>query len=116
MVVMAMATKHFLLTNDDRLEEFSDEQAARVANGLDWLPEFAESRLRYIQVAFDDHANEDGEIKVYTMGAMIGFDAKGRLSDTGTEEESRQALSAFEQDACVEFALRTAGAHQYRLN
>lgn len=111
-----MVTKHFLLTNDDRLEAYSDEQAARVANGSDWLPQFADSRLRYIQVSFDDHANESGEIKVYTMGAVIAFDAQGRLAETGSEAESREALSAFEQDACVEFALRQAGAHRYVLN
>lgn len=111
-----MATKHFLLTNDDRLEEFSDEEAARVANGSGLLPQFAESRVRYVQVAFDDDANEEGELKVYTMGAIVGFDTDGRLSETESEEQDQQPLSSFEQDACVQFALRGTGAQQYVLN
>lgn len=114
--VLNMATKHFVLTNDDRLEEFSDEEAARVANGSDLLPQFAETRVRYVQVAFDDDTNENGEIKVYTMGAVVGFDTDGRLSETGSEEENQQPLSEFEQEACVEFALHNAGAQEYRLN
>lgn len=111
-----MATKHFLLTNDDRIEEFSEEEAARVANGSDSLPRFADTRLRYVQVAFDDTTNDSGELKVYTMGAIIGFDAEGRLSETETPEEEQQPISSFEQDACVQFALRDTVPNRYVLN
>lgn len=111
-----MATRHFLLTNDDHVEEFTDQQAAEVASGTGALPRFAESRVRYVRVTFDDHANEDGELKVYTMGAIVGFDAEGKVADTDTEEKVRESLTEFEQDACVEFALRDSGANQHALN
>lgn len=112
-----MATKHFLLTNDGRIEEFSEEQAARVADGSTPLPQFADSRQRYVQVAFDDgDTTDNGELRVYTMGAIVGFDTEGRLTRAETPDSEQQALSHFEQDACVQFALRDTIPNRYMLN
>lgn len=111
-----MTTRHFLLTNDDRIEEFSDEEAARVASGSDSLPRFADSRLRYVQVAFDENRDSQGELKVYTMGAIVGFDAQGRLTETQTPEAEQPSISSFEQDACVQFALRETVPDRYVIN
>lgn len=111
-----MATRHFLLTNDGHMEEFSEAEAARVASGTASLPRFADSSLRYVQVAFDDQANDSGEIRVYTMGAIVGFDAEGRLAEASPPDSEKQQLSRFEHDACVQFALRDTIPERYVLN
>lgn len=111
-----MATKHFLLTNDGRIEEFSEERAAQVASGSEPLPEFADSQLRYVQVAYDESEGESGEIHVYTVGAIVHFDAEGRPAQAETPEAEEHTLSHFEQDACVQFALRDKIPNRYVLN
>ena len=70
---------HLVLTPDGHLREFSAEQAARVAAGAGKLPEFAERRVRYVQVTVTDET--EGELKVVTAGASIKFDGEGRLKD-----------------------------------
>lgn len=105
---MSTETRHFLLTQDGGIREFSTEQAALIAAGASRLPEFAESKLRYLQLTLDDEANA-GELKVQTAGACIKFDAEGRMSETSAPEESEQ-ISRFEHDAVVQWALRNIPA------
>ena len=97
--------RHFLLTPEGQIREFSGEQAARVAAGTGKLPEFAQRRLRYLQVAVSD--DSDDELKVMTASASIRFDADGRLTETGPISESSGAISEFEHEACVQWALRS---------
>lgn len=111
-----MSVRHFLLTQDGAVEEFSDAEAAAVAEGKQDLPRFADKRLRYVQVAFDDSANDDGEIHVRTIGAVVRFDNEGRLAESDRTGEDSEALSAFEHDACVQFALRDTIEQSYALN
>lgn len=111
-----MAIRHFLLTNDGQMEEFSEEEASRVANGMRPLPQHADAQLRYVQVAFDEYSNDDGEIRVQTMGAIVSFDQNGRLCSAGASEVQDNSLSHFEHDACVQFALRDALPEHYALN
>ncbi|MDN5937531.1 MAG: hypothetical protein L0H83_02590 [Salinisphaera sp.] len=111
-----MATKHFLLTLDGRIEEYSETQAARVATGEAPLPQYAEQRLRYVQVAFDE-TSQAGELHVYTMGAVVHFDADGRVSKAdAADDEDNVAVSEFEHDACVQFALRGSALLGHVLN
>lgn len=110
-----MTTRHFLLTNEGSIEEFSEEEASRVAAGDTSLPRFADKRLRYLQVAVEE-AGDSGRIQVRTLGAVIGFDAEGRLREAGAPDGEQDTLSRFEHDACVQFALRDTVPGRYALN
>lgn len=98
-----MDTRHFLLTADGDICEFAAERAALVAAGADRLPEFAECRVRYLQVTVD---NENGpEIRVQTAGAAIEFDGEGKLKEAGPPADGEE-ISGFEHDAVVQWAIR----------
>jgi hypothetical protein len=98
--------RHFVLTQDGQIREFSSEEAALIAAGANRLPEFAERRMRYLQVSWDSEASGDSnELKIQTAGAAIQFDAEGRLADAAPPGESDK-LTRFEQDTCVQWALR----------
>lgn len=111
-----MGIRHFILTNDGRIEEFSELEAARVASGDSVLSQFADSRLRYVQVSYDEETDASGELKVRTMGAVINFDEDGRINGAGSPSDKSEALSRFEHDACVQFALRETLPEHYSLN
>lgn len=111
-----MSTRHFLLTHDGSIEEFTEDEASAVAEGKRDLPRFADKRLRYVQVAFDDAANDDGEIHVRTLGAIVSFDEEGRLLEAGRVDAESDTLSEFEHDACVQYALRETIHQSYALN
>jgi hypothetical protein len=95
---------HIVLTPDGGLREFPAELAARVAAGAGKLPEYAERRVRYLQVTGTDES--DGELKVVTAGASIKFDRDGRLTEAGPIGGDEPRISPFEHEACVEWALR----------
>lgn len=111
-----MPTRHFLLTQNNTIEEFTEEQASRVAAGTDTLPRFADERLRYVQVDFDDTADNNGELRVRTLGAIISFDEQGRVLQAGSLDDEMEELSHFEHDACVQFALKETIPEHYALN
>jgi len=98
-----MQTRHFVLSTDGSLREFSTEQAALIASGSDRLPEFAEQRVRYLQLTLDDAA--ETELKIQTAGACIRFDAEGRMAEAGPPADD-ETFSRFEHDACVQWALK----------
>jgi hypothetical protein len=95
---------HLVLTPDGGLREVPAELAARVAAGADRLPEYAERRLRYVQVTVTDAT--DDELRVVTTGASIKFDRDGRLAEAGPIGNDDPRISPFEHDACVHWALR----------
>jgi len=102
-----MATQevhHFVLTPDGGLHEYPPAQAAKVAAGASKLPEYAERRVRYVQVTVSDES--DGELQVVTTGATISFDRDGRLAAAGPIGNSDARITSFEHDACVQWALR----------
>ncbi|WP_353253153.1 hypothetical protein [Salinisphaera sp. PC39] len=109
-----MTVRHFLLTHDDSIEEFSEEEAARVASGDTPLPRFADKRLRYLQVSVEQ-ADESGQIQVRTVGAVVGFDEEGRLQEAAAPEDETE-FTSFEHDACVQFALKDTVPGRYALN
>lgn len=111
-----MSVRHFLLSHDGVIEEFSEAEASEVAEGRRDLPQFADKRMRYVQVAYDDSANDDGEIHVRTMGAIVTFDGDGRLREAGSAENEADKLDSFEHDACVQYALRETVPQTYALN
>lgn len=111
-----MSVRHFLLTQEGSIEEFSETEASAVAEGKRDLPQFAEKRLRYVQVAYEDTANEEGEIHVRTLGAIVSFDAEGRLREAGSADNESDKLDQFEHDACVQYALRETVGQSYALN
>ncbi|MBH03495.1 MAG: hypothetical protein CMP08_05150 [Xanthomonadales bacterium] len=108
-----MSTRHFLLTDDGAIEEFSEEEASAVAEGKQDLPRYADQQLRYVQVAFDDQTNENGEIQVKTIGAIVSFDDAGHLTEAGRAHNAQDELNEFEHDACVQFALRDTLPNSY---
>ncbi|HUP91450.1 MAG TPA: hypothetical protein VM074_04320 [Solimonas sp.] len=101
---MSTQIRHFVLTPEGGIREFSTEQAALIAAGSDRMPEYADRRLRYLQLTVDD-TSDSNELKVQTAGASIKFDADGRLAEAGPPTESDQ-ISRFEHDAVVQWALR----------
>jgi hypothetical protein len=104
---MSTEIRHYVLTQNGEIREFSSEEAALIAAGSNRLPEYAERRMRYLQVSWDEDASP--ELKIQTAGAAIRFDSDGRLSEAvppGDEEK----LSRFEHDTCVQWALRGIAA------
>lgn len=95
---------HFVLTPEGGMREFSQDQAAKVAAGAGKLPEYAERRVRYVQVTVTTETED--ELKVVTAGASIRFDRDGRLAEAGPIGTDEPRLSPFEHDACVQWALR----------
>jgi hypothetical protein len=104
-----MQVKHYILSDDGRIAEFSTEEAFKVANRLCALPQYADSRLRYVQVQFDepDESAADG-LRVRIAGAYVTFDAQGRLNGANAPAENESAISRFEHETCVQLALRSA--------
>lgn len=98
-----MQIRHFVLPSDGSIREFSSEQAAQIAAGENRLPEFAERRLHYLQITLDDAS--ESELKIQTAGALIRFDAEGRMAEAGPAPDDEN-LSRFEHDACVQWALK----------
>lgn len=111
-----MPIRHFLLTNDNVVEEFTDEQASRVAEGTDILPRFADARLRYVQVDIADSVDDNGELRVRTLGAIVTFDDDGRMIQADGAEQDTDELSHFEHDTCVQFALNETYPGHYAVN
>ncbi len=104
-----MLIKHFVLTDDGRIREYSSEEAFSVVNGMKSIPELADLKVRYLQVRFDEQQEAD-TMQVITAGAAIRFDADGRLCEADDLEISakpKQAapISEFEQETCVQLAL-----------
>lgn len=100
-----MQIKHFILSEDGKIEEYSSEQAMSVANGQVALPSFAGTTQRYLQVQFDEDTNEKGELVVTTAGALVEFDKEGRLSGAAAPDEDENPITRFEFDTCVQLAL-----------
>jgi hypothetical protein len=100
---MSTETRHFVLTPEGSVREFSAEQAALIAAGNNPLPEFADRRVRYLQVSFD--TGQDAEIHVRTAGAAIRFDGSGRVAEALPPSEDEN-FTHFEHETCVQWALR----------
>ena len=100
---MSIETRHFVLTHEGLLREFTAEQAASIARGHNPLPEFADRRVRYLQVSFDPE--NDSEIQVRTAGAAIRFDGSGRMAEA-SPPGADESFTHFEQETCVQWALR----------
>lgn len=100
---MSSQMRHFVLTGDGFIREFTPEQAAKVAAGAGRMPEFADARVRYLQLTLDDGA--DTEIRIQSAGACIRFDADGKLLEAGPATPEDQ-ISGFEHDAVIQWVLR----------
>ncbi len=94
--------RHFLLSADGDIEQIPSERAAAVAAGLSTLPEFAAQRAHYLQVIVDEPA-EDNSIQVRTAGALVAFDAEGRINADDIDVANQ--IGRFEHDTCVQLAL-----------
>ncbi len=105
---MSTQTRHFVLTPEGDIREFSPEQAALIAAGSDAIPEFAGHDVRYLQLTMDD-SRKNGELRIQTAGARIRFDNDGRLIEAGPAKGA-EPISRFEHDAVVQWALRDVPA------
>lgn len=115
-----MHIKHFVLTDDGRIREYSSEEAFSVANGITRIPELADLKVRYLQVRFDEQQDDDN-MQIVTAGAAIRFDADGRLCEADNleiaeEPQQRAPITAFEQETCVQLALASLEISQLRLS
>jgi len=98
-----MQIRHFVLTTSGSIREFSTEQAALIAAGADTLPEFADQKLRYLQVTLED--SSETELRIQTAGASLRFDGEGKMAEAGPPDD-QENISRFEHDACVQWALK----------
>ena len=98
-----MQIRHFVLTTSGSIREFSTEQAALIAAGADTLPEFADQKLRYLQVTLED--SSETELRIQTAGASLRFDGDGKMAEAGPPSD-QENISRFEHDACVQWALK----------
>ena len=96
-----MDIKHYIVT-DSFIREFTDEEGTRVANGDRLLPEYADSKLRYVQVMLNPKESE-GAVQVQIAGAYLQFDEQGRLTEAGAREVDE--TDKFEHETCVQLAL-----------
>jgi hypothetical protein len=106
---MSTEIRHFVLAQDGNIREFSSEEAALIASGSNRLPEFAESRVRYLQVSWEDASAT--ELKIQTAGAAIKFDSDGKLAEAVPPTDDEK-ISRFEHDTCVQWALRKVNVAQ----
>jgi hypothetical protein len=102
-------TSHFVLLPDGKVREFSEELAAKIATGAGRMPEFADRRLRYLQITVSAEP-QDEDIKIVSAGASICFDHSGRLTEAAPLKVEGDQISPFEHDACVQWALRDVPA------
>lgn len=104
-----MQVRHYILSDDGRIAEFSTEEAFKVANRLSALPQFAASRQRYVQVQFEEPEEVlSDKLKVRIAGAYVSFDEQGQLSEADAPTETESAISSFEHETCLQLALREA--------
>ncbi|HEY9547175.1 MAG TPA: hypothetical protein VIR56_14280 [Solimonas sp.] len=101
---MSQQIRHFVLTPEGGIREFTSDQAAGIAAGASRLPEFANHDLRYLQLTMKDNMSS-GELKIQTAGARIRFDEEGRMTEAGPPVES-EPITHFEHDAVVQWVLR----------
>lgn len=101
---MSQQIRHFVLTPEHGILEFSNEHAALIAAGNKNLPEFAGRDVRYLQLTLNDSAG-NGELKIQSAGASIHFDAEGRLEQAGPPQNGTP-ITPFEHDAVVQWVLR----------
>ena len=101
---MSQQIRHFVLTPDGGIREFSADEAALIAAGSDLLPEFAGHDLRYLQLTLNDNSHS-GELKIQTAGARIHFDDDGRMTEAGPPTDV-EPITHFEHDAVVQWVLR----------
>lgn len=95
--------RHYVFEPDGQLREFTHEAGARVANGDQALPEYADTQLRYLQVAVEDESDENAKVQVRMAAAMLSFNSDGFL--TAAEPYDGDMISEFEREALAEFAL-----------
>ncbi|HET8880653.1 MAG TPA: hypothetical protein VFM56_00625 [Solimonas sp.] len=105
---MSQQIRHFILTPEGGIREFTPDQAAGIAAGDSRLPEFANRDLRYLQLTMNDNVRS-GELKIQTAGARVHFDEQGRLTEAGPPVDS-EPITHFEHDAVVQWVLRDVPA------
>ena len=101
---MSTEIHHFVLSQNGEIREFTSEEAALIAAGANRLPEYAERRMRYLQVAWDGESGNT-ELRIQTAGAAIRFDSEGKLAEAVAPADEEK-ISRFEHDTCVQWALR----------
>ncbi len=106
--LMTQHIRHFILTPEGGIREFTADQAAGIAAGAAHLPEFANRDLRYLQLSLQDSRNK-GELKIQTAGARIHFDEYGPMTEAGPPTD-KEPITHFEHDAVVQWVLRDVPA------
>lgn len=100
-----MPLRHYVFSDDGSLREFTQEDGARVANGESALPEYADSKVRYLQVAVDDEVNPSSKVEVRMAVAMLSFNEEGYLTSAESFEDEDDVVSPFERQALAEYVL-----------
>lgn len=101
---MSQHIRHFVLTPEGGIREFTADQAALIAAGNNRIPEYAGRDLRYLQLIVNDNS-KSGELRIQTAGARIHFDEEGRMTEAGPPTDA-QPITHFEHDAVVQWVLR----------
>jgi len=90
---------------DSGIREFSHEESMLIAAGKQAIPEYADSRQRYLQVAVVP-TEDDNRMEVRMAGAWLNFDHEGLLVAADAQSpDDEEIVSAFERQTCAELAL-----------
>ena len=97
-----MDIKHFVVDHG-YVREFSADEGAEVASGSRLLPEYADCKIRYVQVVVGNTPSGDDSLQVQIAGAYLKFDDQGRLFEA--EAQGGDDIDRFEHETCVQLAL-----------
>jgi hypothetical protein len=96
--------KHYVFENRGSIREFEHDESLAVASGMRMLPEYANERVRYLQVQVVAPKEPDPKVEVRIAGAYLNFDDYGQLTEAEALTDENE-LSPFERETCAELAV-----------
>lgn len=96
--------KHYIFETHGNIREFEHDESIEVATGMKMLPEYANERIRYLQVQVVSPTNPDPKVEVRIAGAYLNFDDYGQLTEAEALTDENE-VSPFERETCAELAV-----------
>lgn len=96
--------KHYIFEEAGAIREVAHEDSIQVANGMMILPEYANERIRYLQVQVVNPETAEPKVEVRIAGAYLNFNERGQLTEAEALSEENE-VSPFERETCAELAL-----------
>lgn len=96
--------KHYIFEAHGNIREFEHDESIGVASGMKMLPEYANERIRYLQVQVVAPKEADPKVEVRIAGAYLNFDDYGQLTEAEALTDETE-VSPFERETCAELAV-----------